>query len=66
MFASVQVKALVPALVSERVCEVMVNGPPNPPADVKPVGGVMNSASGFASALIKACPAGVPQPVQRS
>src|ERR1700733_9435639 len=64
--ASVQVKELVPVLVTEKFCVVMVNGPLNPPMEVKPPDGVMRRDSGFASALIKFWPTGVPHPVQRS
>src|SRR5208337_4153153 len=66
VFASVQLSALVPALVKVKLCEVTVNGPPTPPMELKPEPGVINRASGLASALMRFCPAGVPQPVHRS
>ena len=66
VLASVQVNELVPTLVRTRSSDVIVNGPPNPPVEVNPVGGVMFRASGLANASISLCPAGVPQPVQRS
>jgi hypothetical protein len=44
--ASVHVSELVPALVNVRLWEMMVNGPPAPPVEVKPVAGVIRSGSG--------------------
>src|SRR5579872_7022337 len=61
-----QFNEFVPALVRVKLCEVIVNGPPARPLEVNPVVGVIWRASGLARALIRFCPDGVPQPVQRS
>ena len=62
---SVQLKALVPELVSVNQPGIGLKGPPTPPLKASPAG-VTSSASGVASALIRFCPEGVPQPVHKS
>lgn len=55
-----------PALVTKKVCEVTLNGPPNAPTALNPPLETTTSGSGLTMALIKVAPAGVPKPVQRS
>lgn len=60
-----QSREFVCASVSEKSSETIVNGPPGTPVETKPVPGVMNGTA-LARMSSKVCPAGVPQPVQRS
>src|SRR5580765_8337189 len=66
VLARVHDNEFVPRLLKVKLCVVKVNGPPIPPVALKPFAGVTSNGSGMANALIKICPAGVPQPVQRS
>ena len=62
-----QTKFEVLELVSVNTWDEGENGPPGKPVAAKPVSGVMPKASGKpAKAVIRFCPLGVPQPVQRS
>ena len=66
VLTNVQEKASTFVLVKTKLEVLGVNGPPTGPAKVGPVIGWMTMESlGGASALIKACPLGVPKPVQR-
>src|SRR5664280_1452467 len=61
-----QLRFVVPRLVRTKFCDTTSNGPPIAPNAEKPPAGCTDSESGIASASIKAWPAGVPHPVQRS
>ena len=67
VFINDQVSEEDPLLVTEIVSEAGLKGPPTGPTAANPVAG--NNPSQLVTpdrALIKFCPAGVPQPVQRS
>ena len=62
-----QFNEVPPELVKDKTSVFGLKGPPKVPVALKPDPGTMpKEESGIASAVIRAIPFGVPQPVQRS